>query len=155
MPRSGHSSRHAASEERVHQTVNKSTPYGVPVIALYSPLAADTLAAYNLPVIFVELPLFARYVAFSDDELRELQEALVNDPRAGDLIPGGQGLRKLRAALGGRGKRGGARVIYYWWAPRDRCYLVFAYAKSEADNLSPVQLRALARAMQEVLRDDG
>lgn len=104
-------------------------------------------------MVFVELPLFSRYVAFTDDELQALQRALLSDPRAGDLIPGAQGLRKLRAALGGRGKRGGARVIYYWQAPRDRCYLVFAYAKSEQDDLTPAQLKALAALMKEVLRD--
>lgn len=64
-------------------------------------------------MIFIELPLFSKYAAFSDEELRALQLELLENPQAGALIPGSHGLRKLRVALEGRGKRGGARVIYY------------------------------------------
>ena len=67
-------------------------------------------------MVFIELPLFGKYFSFTDDELAAVQERILDDPRRGDLIPGGRGLRKLRAAVAGRGKRGGARVIYYVWA---------------------------------------
>ena len=53
---------------------------------------------------------------------------LLENPAAGDLIPGGRGLRKLRVPPRER-KTGGARVIYYHWVSRDQCYLVYAYAK--------------------------
>jgi hypothetical protein len=53
--------------------------------------------------------------ALSDDEYGRLQQALISDPAAGTLIPGGGGLRKLRWATGGKGKRSGLRVIYYWY----------------------------------------
>jgi len=82
-----------------------------------------------------------------------IQGVLMDNPEAGDLIPGGRGLRKLRAALGERGKRGGARVIYYWWASKAVCYLVFAYPKNVLDNLTDVQLKTLARAMEEEMGD--
>ena len=59
-------------------------------------------------MLFIELPAFARQDLFDDDGLRAVQLRLLEDAEAGDLIPGGRGLRKLRAALPGRGKRGGA-----------------------------------------------
>jgi hypothetical protein len=63
----------------------------------------------------------------------------------------GHDLRKLRAAVAGRGKRGGARVIYYVWDEQDRRYLIFAYAKSDQDDLTAAQLKALAAVMDEEL----
>jgi hypothetical protein len=117
------------------------------------PLAADTREAYGGPVIFVELPAFSRQELFDDDALRAIQIQLLIDPEAGDLIPGGRGLRKLRTALPGRGKRGGARVIYYWLVSPEVCYLIFAYAKNKRDDLTPAQVRMLSDVMQEVLGD--
>ena len=65
---------------------------------------------------FIETPTFTRLVTalLSDEEYRALQNELLEDPERGDLIQGGGGIRKLRFALRGRGKRGGVRVIYYW-----------------------------------------
>lgn len=105
-------------------------------------------------MIFVELPLFQKYLQFTDEELAEIQEEILEDPRRGDLIPGGRGLRKLRAAIAGRGKRGGGRVIYYVWNERDRCYLLFAYAKNVQGDLTPAQVKTLAAVMAKEL-DDG
>ena len=97
-------------------------------------------------MVFVELPIFTRCAneLFSDDDMRELQVILLENPSAGDLIPGGRGLRKLRVPLPGRGKRGGARVIYYHWVSHEQCYLVYAYAKNVAADLTKDQLRRLA-----------
>ena len=97
-------------------------------------------------MVFVELPIFVRCAQdmFSDDDLRELQVTLLKNPAAGDLILGGRGLRKLRVPLPGRGKRGGARVIYYHWVSHDQCLLVFAYAKNVAADLTKDQRRRLA-----------
>ncbi len=105
-------------------------------------------------MVFVELPLFQKYLSFTDDELAAIQEQILEDPRRGDLIPGGRGLRKLRAAMAGRGKRGGARVIYYVWNEHDRCYLIFAYAKNVQGDLTPAQLKTLAAVLAKEL-DDG
>ncbi len=104
-------------------------------------------------MIFVVMPVFAKVVKFSDHELRSVQSVLVENPEAGDLIQGGRGLRKLRAALSGRGKRGGARVIYYWWASHAICYLVFAYPKNLMDDLTADQLKTLAQAMAKEIGD--
>lgn len=105
-------------------------------------------------MIFVELPAFTQQKLFDDEGLRAIQAQLLINPDAGDLIPGAHGLRKLRAALSGRGKRGGARVIYYWRSAHGVCYLVFAYAKNRQENLTPTQTRMLAAAMKEVLSNE-
>lgn len=68
---------------------------------------------------------------------------LVARPDAGDLIPRSGGLRKIRIAASGRGKRGGARVIYYWIVAKDQIYMLFAYAKNAQDDLSEDQLKTL------------
>lgn len=85
-----------------------------------------------------------------DEELRGLQNFLLVSPDAGDVIPGGSGLRKLRWAVKGRGKRGSARVVYYWHVPRDRIYLIFAYLKTAQPDLTPKQLRTLAQLMKDI-----
>jgi len=115
------------------------------------------LLADNACMVFVELPMFIRCTddLFSDEDLAELQNTLLENPDAGDVIPGGTGLRKLRVPLPGRGKRGGARVIYYHWASKEQCYLVYAYAKNVTANLNPDQLRRLAQAMQAVIKTEN
>ena len=107
-------------------------------------------------MVFVELPLFIRCAAslFTDEDLAELQLTLLENPAAGDLIKEGRGLRKLRVPLPGRGKSGGARVVYYHWVSEQQCYLIYAYAKNVAENLTKAQLKALADVMQEVLRNE-
>ena len=106
-------------------------------------------------MVFVELPVFVRSASalFSDEALREMQALLLENPLAGYVPIGGRGLRKLRVTLPGRGKRGGARVIYYHWVGRERCYLVYAYAKNAMADLSSDQLRRLADAMSAELND--
>lgn len=76
----------------------------------------------------------------------ELQ--LVFQPDAGDLIPGGRGLRKLRRPAKGRGKRGGARIIYYHVISEHLILLIFAYAKSEQGDLGLRQLQILANLVR-------
>lgn len=68
---------------------------------------------------FIETPTFTRQVThlLSDEEYRQLQNTLVEDPECGDLIKGGGGIRKVRHAVQGRGKSGGVRAIYYWVKP--------------------------------------
>ena len=91
--------------------------------------------------LFVELPAFARHrSAYLDDEaFRQLQLALLASPEAGDVIEGTGGLRKLRHADArrGKGKRGGLRVIYFWWAGGAQFWLFTVYDKNEMDDLGP------------------
>jgi hypothetical protein len=103
-------------------------------------------------MVFVELTPFVAFRTehWSDDELRALQSFLLVSPDAGDLIRGGAGLRKLRWSAQGRGKRGGARVIYYWHVPGERIYLIYGYVKSEREDLTPQQVRTLAGLMKDI-----
>lgn len=99
----------------------------------------------------VETPTFSRRRAdlLTEQEYRLLQLRLALDPGAGPVIPGGGGIRKLRWELQGRGRRGGARVIYYWARSRDVILLLLVYAKNERDDLDKDQLRTLARLVKE------
>jgi hypothetical protein len=105
-------------------------------------------------MVFVELPAFTEQRLFDDEALRAIQIRLLLDPSAGDIIPGTKGLRKIRVALPGRGKRGGARVIYYWRVSKDLCYLIYAYAKNTQEDLTRLQARSLSKLMQEVIGDE-
>lgn len=100
-----------------------------------------------MKAMFVELPAFARLRAdYLDDEgLRALQTALMENPEAGDVIEGTGGLRKLRRAdpRRGKGKRGGLRVIYYWWDGRHQFWLFTLYDKDEMDDLSAKEKKLL------------
>lgn len=103
-------------------------------------------------MVFVELTPFVRFREqnWTDDELRALQRFLLLTPAAGDVIRGTHGLRKLRWAASGRGKRGGARVIYYVQVSVDRIYLIHGYLKTEREDLTPQQLKVLATLMKEI-----
>jgi len=78
-----------------------------------------------------------------DEEYAEMQVFLSHRPDAGKVMRGSGGIRKLRWAGSGRGKRGGLRVIYYWWVAKDRISLLLAYPKSEQDDLTAEQLKRL------------
>lgn len=107
-------------------------------------------------MLFVETPYFTKFCRehSNDDELRELQTMLMEHPEAGDLIRSAKGLRKLRWALPGRGKQGGARVIYFLRNTAGTIYLLYAYAKNERADLSADQRKLLVQWVQEVLSDE-
>lgn len=81
----------------------------------------------------------------SDAEREQLVAFVGADPEAGEIIPETGGVRKLRWALSGRGKRGGARVIYYYHCERIPVFLLAAYAKNEKANLSRAERNAMKR----------
>lgn len=99
--------------------------------------------------VFAELPAFERHRAdyLDDDGFRELQELLMARPDAGVLVPGTGGLRKLRFGdtRRGEGRRGGLRVIYFWWEPGRQIWLFTLYDKGEVSDLTAKQ-RAMLRA---------
>ena len=103
--------------------------------------------------VFLETPVFTRRIRelVDDEDYRRLQVRLLLDPEAGDLIAGSGGLRKLRMAVGGSGKRGGARVVYYWIGARSRIYMLLVYAKNERDDLGEEQLKSLRSLVKQEL----
>ena len=91
---------------------------------------------------FVMMPEFDRQwknMGLDDDELRQLQEILLQNPKAGDVIRGTKGLRKVRIAFEGQGKSGSGRVAYVDFTVQETIYLITAYPKSEKDNLSKAE----------------
>jgi hypothetical protein len=94
---------------------------------------------------FIELPVFTRYAAdyFDDAELADLQRYLVREPKAGDVVPGSGGVRKLRWGRAGMGKRGGLRILYYVQDAKGRIWLLTVYAKSARENIAASTLNLL------------
>ncbi len=101
-------------------------------------------------MLIIETSIFTRQVRdlLSEDEYRELQMTLVSRPHSGTVIKGSGGLRKVRWAVKGRGKRGGVRVIYYWAVAQNRLLMLLMYSKSERDNLTPDRLRILKKTVK-------
>ncbi|MFA7240111.1 MAG: type II toxin-antitoxin system RelE/ParE family toxin [Sulfuricellaceae bacterium] len=105
-----------------------------------------TLKEYiQLMFTFLELAPFSvvREKYLDDRDFAALQNFLIKYPEAGDVIPGSGGCRKLRYALEGRGKRGGARVIYFLQLANGRIVLVTMYAKNVRENIDPALLKCL------------
>jgi mRNA-degrading endonuclease RelE of RelBE toxin-antitoxin system len=102
-----------------------------------------------------ETPIFTRQAdkLFDEDEKRELIDFLAANPLAGDEIPGTGGVRKVRFAASGRGKRGGARVIYYYLDGTMPLYALLAYAKNAKDDMSPDEKRTVAAALKAVWKE--
>jgi len=99
-------------------------------------------------MLFVETPLFSRLLLdlLSDEEYSLFQQFLIASPEAGDVIQGTGGLRKVRWASGGKGKRGGVRVIYYSVDEAEQIRLLLIYKKGVQDDLTPdqcIQLKAI------------
>ncbi len=93
---------------------------------------------------FYETDIFTARIVdlISDDSYAELQSVLITDPEAGDLLPRSRGLRKIRWRSGGKGKRGGIRVIYYL-VHREEIFMLYAYPKNERENISQSQAAKL------------
>ena len=100
-------------------------------------------------------PLFeaAARDLLDDEAMRQVELTLLVEPRAGDLVAGTGGVRKLRTPLPGRGKRGGARLIYLYVEVRGRIYFLLAYGKNAQVDLTPGQkqvLRTLAGQLEDL-----
>lgn len=72
-----------------------------------------------------------------------LQEYLIENPEAGDIVPGSGGVRKMRWGMAGRGKRGGLRVVYYLRSKQGQIWLLTLYPKNVADNIPAQVLRKI------------
>lgn len=108
---------------------------------------------------FIELAAFARHrIDYLDDEaFRTLQQELMTSPRSGDVIMGTGGLRKLRFSdpRRSKGKRGGTRIIYYWWDGGSQFWLFTPYNKDEITDLSNDQRNLLSQMLKNELKARG
>jgi hypothetical protein len=101
-------------------------------------------------MVIVETPIFTKLIneIMSDDEYKELQEALVIKPDLGVLIKNSGGLRKVRWSVDGRGKRGGVRIIYYWMTENEQLYMMYIFPKNTQENLTNAQTKALRQIVE-------
>jgi mRNA-degrading endonuclease RelE of RelBE toxin-antitoxin system len=101
-------------------------------------------------VVFVEVPSFTKRVPdyLDDEELAALQVHMAEHPASGAVIRGSRGLRKLRWQGSGRGKRGGVRVIYYWYVKPEVITLLDIYAKKEKDDLTTAEIKQLNQLLE-------
>jgi hypothetical protein len=106
---------------------------------------------YNVSVFsFIETKLFTRLVQeyLTDDEYRELQALLMQQPAAGAVIPGSGGVRKLRWRAPGRGKRGGHRVIYYPKTEQGVIWMLTLYPKNVKDTIPAHVVREICKEVE-------
>ena len=98
---------------------------------------------------FIELPLFTELITdlVGDTRYAEFQRELLRQPEKGDLMQNAGGLRKVRLRLPGRGKSGGARVIYLYLERHDTIVLFYVYTKAKSENLTADQLKRLRNAV--------
>lgn len=104
---------------------------------------------------FVMMPIFDKQwkaMGLTDDDLRLLQEELLKNPKSGAVMQGTGGLRKLRFAFPGRGKSGSCRVLYIDFVIDESIYFIFAYLKSEMDNLSREELNNIKKLIEQIER---
>lgn len=105
---------------------------------------------------FIEVPTFTKKwkeLGLTDDNLRELENILLENPKAGDAIQGTGGLRKIRIPLDNKGKRGGGRVIYVDIEIKETIYFINVYTKNEKDDLTEEEKKAF-KAVVKVLKGD-
>jgi len=101
-------------------------------------------------MLFIEAPIFTKHIYdyLNDEEYSALQQTIALRPDVGKVIPGSGGLRKLRWAGSGRGKRGGLRIIYYWLREDGQIWLLTVYAKNEAENIPSLVLKRLRKEIE-------
>jgi len=101
-------------------------------------------------ITVAEMPEYIRCAEklLSESERTELIDYVAANPKAGDLIQGTGGIRKLRWGRSGRGKSGGVRVIYYFHSELLPLYLLTVFGKGEKADLSKAERNELAKLVQ-------
>ena len=92
-------------------------------------------------------------MGLGEEDQKHLEEALLNNPQAGDVIEGTGGARKMRIQLEGRGKSGGGRIIYVDVFEKEKLYLLLAYPKSVQDNLTPEQKKMIQKLVEAIKKE--
>lgn len=106
--------------------------------------------------LFVELPVFTklRPSYLNEEQYRKLQQVLLRIPDKGDLIQNTGGLRKLRFSdlRRQKGKRGGLRIIYFWWKKEHQIWLFTIYNKGEVSDLTSSEKNILQQLLKNEIR---
>ena len=105
---------------------------------------------------FIEVPVFTKKwkeLGLTDENLRDLQNILLENPKSGNAIQGTGGLRKIRIPLDQHGKRGGGRVIYVDIELKETIYFINVYAKNEKDDLTEEEKKA-SKAVVKILKEE-
>lgn len=89
-------------------------------------------------------------IGAKEAEIAALERSIAFDPTIGDVIPGLKGIRKVRFGLGGKGKRGGGRAVYFLMLSDDAAVMLFAYAKAAQEDLTNDQKRAALALLEEL-----
>lgn len=114
----------------------------------------DTLFAYTTNTMeIIRTSAFTKAIAklkVSEVELEALESEIATKPQSGDVIQGLKGVRKIRFAYGGKGKRGGGRCIYLVLAVEDTIYLLLAYGKAQQSDLSQEQRKVVLALIEEL-----
>ena len=113
-------------------------------------MANYTSMPYSGNVVFIEAPIFSKlvYDYLNEDEYAALQWTLAVRPETGKVIQGSGGLRKIRWNARGQGKRGGARIIYYFQKENGEIWLITIYAKGEIEKIPTKTLKAIMEALK-------
>jgi hypothetical protein len=106
-------------------------------------------------ITFAEHAVFTRRITelLTDEEYADFQAHLAENPHAGDAIPGMSGLRKIRLALPGRGKRGGARVLSLLFLRAETVFLLYVFTKGEFEDLPPDKRRVIKTLVEEIKKE--
>lgn len=105
---------------------------------------------------FIEVPIFTRKwkeLGLDDEDLRALENVLLENPKSGDAIKGTGGIRKIRIPLENTGKRSGGRVIYVDVEIKETIYFINVYSKNEKDDLTEDEKRAF-KAFVKILKEE-
>jgi hypothetical protein len=115
---------------------------------------AYILGMPGVPITVVEMPQFLRQAedVWTEAEREEFVDYIARNPEAGDVIPDTSGVRKVRWRRQGMGKRGGARVIYFYYDPTTPLYLLMVYAKAVREDVAPGAKKALAEFAARIKR---
>jgi hypothetical protein len=108
------------------------------------------MAMTPMAVVETEAFLERAKAILTESERARLVAHLASNPEAGQLIPGTGGARKIRWAIAGKGKRGGARTIYYYHSESIPLFVLDVYAKSQKADLSESDKRSLKRVLARI-----
>jgi hypothetical protein len=107
---------------------------------------------YLRRVTFIEQPIFTQSLLqlVDDDAYRRFQNELAANPEKGPVVKGSGGLRKARMALPGRGKSGGARVLYLWLPRHSTVLFYLVYTKGDTENVPASKMKAIKHEVQRI-----